>query len=187
MASRAPSGSLRTVVQSKPRREVFMGRFVASTAAAALAAAVLGSCAAPESRLASVESPVLPGGTYHVDTWSVAHGATAWFDQDVTIEAEGEIRIDGSLVGIPRPVDSDVSRGADLVLRSETRIVISGEVIGAPGRHGSLHPKALALIGHDPHTYAGTADDATELLVRFLGGRGDEGLDVSFLAGGRGG
>jgi hypothetical protein len=84
-------------------------------------------------------------------------------------------------------VDSDVSRGADLVLRSETRIVISGEVIGAPGRHGSLHPKALALIGHDPHTYAGTAADATELLVRFLGGRGDEGLDVSFLAGGRGG
>jgi len=166
-----------------------MGRCMTSCVVAGVVAVLtLGSCAAPGSELPSVVAPpLLPGGTYRVETWSVEKNALARYDEDLVIEAEGDIVIAGTLRGVPRPPDSEGSDGAHLVLRSKTRIVISGELLGAPGRHGSLHPRALAMIGHDAVSWTGTAEDASEQLIELLTETGDPGIDLSFLNGGDGG
>ncbi len=127
------------------------------------------------------------GGNLRVEAFEVLPGAVAQFDRDLVIESEGDIQVLGALVGLPRDPSLDDSRGADVVLRSKTRIVIAGEVRGAPGRAGSLHPRALALLGEDPARTRLDAAEAEHRLAQVLEQRPDSITDVRVLAGGRGG
>ena len=126
-------------------------------------------------------------GRLHVEGFEVLPGATAGFDRDLEVDSEGDILILGTLLGLPGDPLGPDTRGADLVLRSRTRIVIAGEVRGAPGRDGSMHPEALALLGEDPTRTRLTAEQARDGLAQLLERRPDSITDVRVLDGGRGG
>jgi hypothetical protein len=148
----------------------------------------LAACAGPRAvREPLVVNTRVLGGELHVAGLQVGPDAEAWFDRDLTVESEGDILILGVLRGMPGDAAREDSRGADLVLRSRTRIVIAGAVLGGPGRDGSLHPAALAALGEDPRCTRLSSEEALEALRDLLGRQPEAITDVSLLAGGRGG
>lgn len=150
---------------------------------------VLGGCAAPPSTSVGdvVVGPTVLGGELHVSTFQVQAGATAQFDRDLIVNSDGDILILGTLQGLSGDPGRDDARGADLVLRSKTRIVIAGEILGAPGRDGSLNPEALAVLGEDPAHTRLDGTQATQRLATLLAQRPGAVTNVRILDGGRGG
>lgn len=149
---------------------------------------LLAACSAPPSQPeALVIGTSSLGGELHVARFEVKAGMTASFDRDLIVDSDDEILILGVLRGeAGDPAKAD-PRGADLVLRSKTRIVIAGEILGAPGRDGSLNPEALALLGEDPRATKLDREQAGLALRMLLAGHPDAITDARIFDAGRGG
>lgn len=166
-----------------------MSRINGSVVAGFAVVSLLTACASVESRPALTLHTESLRGNLEVASLTIPAGTTIGYDSDLVIDSEGDIVIAGTLNGLTRPASEVVTNpdGGDLTLRSATQIVISGSVIGAPGRDGRVNPATLRLLGLEE----GAANDAPEQidaqLHAYLVEHGSAGIDVTIFDAGAGG
>jgi hypothetical protein len=150
---------------------------------------LLTACAADDS-LPSIDVRAEPlRGELTVASVSVPEGTTLAYDSDLVIDCQGDIVIAGTLMGLARPARESAScpDGADLTLKSATQIVISGSVIGAPGRDGRVNAETLRLLGLDAQPTSYDPKQIDEQLQAYVSQHGTDGIDLTIFDAGRGG
>ena len=166
-----------------------MCRIKASVVASFAIVLLLAACVSVESRQALTLHSESLRGNLEVASLTIPAGTTIGYDSDLVIDSVGDIVIAGTLNGLARPASEVATNpdGGDLTLRSATQIVISGSVIGAPGRDGRINPATLRLLGLDEGAANYDPEQIDAQLHAYLVEHGSAGIDVTIFDAGAGG